>query len=496
LPFSPDPPFRARAAHLAADSAPFVFDPATAKIASPNAKASRLFASLDGAEPFTLDAAMPAVQALRELAQSETARFEARLLTWWTNAGRMTCPCSIVRVRNGQGETVFDVMMTLAAPRTRPRAQHIASPLPRDDSETLREIAKRIREGQTRVVANFAASAANEAGDVRDAFAPFHLFDQESGSGEAGGVPHDDAGPPQDDSVTAADSHAGSISSAPIAHALEDSPDADTEDNETGLDFAKPEPDRDRDRLSDAHSPQDDENNAVRAHQIDLAKLAHELKSPLSAIAAAAEVMRDERFGALGDQRYTGYVAGIHDTAHHALAVVDRMLKGAPDFADPRRMAFASIDLNRLVGSCVASMQPLATQAGIALTTNLAREAPQVVADQTSLRQIILNLITNALKFTPRGGGIVVETNAARGAPVSLSISDTGSGMTPAQISDSLRPVSGVLPTPRTGGGFGMGLPMVHAMVEANGARLKIESEPGNGTTVRIVFPKGRLIAI
>ena len=217
-----------------------------------------------------------------------------------------------------------------------------------------------------------------------------------------------------------------------------------------------------------------------------LAKLAHELKTPLSAIAAAAEIMRDERLGPLGSERYRGYAADIFGSARHALWVINRMLETAHADGAPSSLSFAETDLNQLVEAILSSMQPLAEEARISLTSGLAIRLPHVVADPTSVRQMLLNLLTNAIKFTGRGGRVQVTTNYVLDGPVTIEVRDNGPG-----VEGENNPRG-----PAAEKGLGIGLPLVRSMAEANGAVVELESRPGEGTAVRIAFRKDRVVPV
>lgn len=220
--------------------------------------------------------------------------------------------------------------------------------------------------------------------------------------------------------------------------------------------------------------------SAARSEPGDMAKLAHELKTPLSAIAAAAEIMRDERLGPLGSERYRGYAGDIYDSARHALGVIDRLLAAARGDNTATELSFAQLDLNELTRGVVSTMRPLAAEAGLELDCVLAERLPHVVADRTSVRQMLLNLLTNAIKFTGRGGRVQVSTRYTLDGPVAIEVRDNGPGL------DS------------EGGpkGLGIGLPLVEAMAGANGASMASESRPGEGTAVRITFRKDHVVPV
>ena len=231
---------------------------------------------------------------------------------------------------------------------------------------------------------------------------------------------------------------------------------------------------------------------------VSLAKLAHELKTPLSAILAAAEIMRDERLGTMGNRRYLGYAGDIHDSASHALDVIGKMLDGGGPVEHPRP-PIEAIDINELCRRVVSSMKPLAKGRQLSLELEALPRLQRVSADPVALRQIVINLITNALKFTPPGGEVHVVTGYLDDGSLFLVVRDTGDGMTGHAMAhafddDILDPSSGAEPAcARPGGGHGIGLPLVRQLARDNHAALEIDSEPGKGTVVLLAFPPSRL---
>jgi signal transduction histidine kinase len=215
-----------------------------------------------------------------------------------------------------------------------------------------------------------------------------------------------------------------------------------------------------------------------------LAKLAHELKTPLTAIAAAAEVMRDERLGAMGNSRYLTYAADIHENAAHALDVIATLLSesGRANTAVPRLIA---LDLNAIVERTVSSVQALAQSRGLTLAFEAEERRPHVVANPTSLRQILLNLLTNAIKFTPPGGDIRAATGYLSDGRVFLTISDTGPGITETTAAQTESKKETAQPWLS---GSGIGLPLVQHLVRDMSAEIEIDSAPGKGTEILITF--------
>ena len=228
---------------------------------------------------------------------------------------------------------------------------------------------------------------------------------------------------------------------------------------------------------------------------LHLAQLAHELKTPLSAIVAAAEIMRDERFGPVGDPRYQGYASGIYDSAHHALGVINAML---PD-ASPQTggaVTFTELDLNELADQTAQSVRALLEAAGLSVGHRLEPGLPHIVADPVTVRQMLLNLVTNAMRATPAGGHIVISTAYDLAGPVHLTVTDTGDGMSDPDIGRALDPSRSADFKPRPSGGFGLGFPLILQLARLNGAHVGITSTFGKGTAVQITFAADRVIPV
>ena len=200
----------------------------------------------------------------------------------------------------------------------------------------------------------------------------------------------------------------------------------------------------------------------------------------------------DERFGPVGDKRYSAYVAGIHESALHAIRIVERALAEKP-LMPSVPFEPGEVDINATLENVALQVRPLAESARLELALDLAEDLPHVTADPTSLRQIVINLLTNALKFTPAGGRVSVSSAAARDGTLVISVEDTGSGMSQAEIAEIMQHGDAPSPKRRAGGGLGLGLPLVRALAEANGASLSLESEPGRGTKAKIVFTGNRI---
>jgi signal transduction histidine kinase len=223
------------------------------------------------------------------------------------------------------------------------------------------------------------------------------------------------------------------------------------------------------------------------------ARLAHELRTPLSAVIAYAEVLKEEHFGPLANPRYREYARTIYDSARHALSVVDGMLAGNLGRAGLPELAFRDLDPAEVIENCLAVAGPLAQRAGLHLVADVGAGLPRIVADEVSVKQMLLNLITNAIKFGRRGDKVTVRAACGSDGSLTIDVADTGPGMRVPAAAGAEAPKAG-----RSGrdGGLGIGLPLTRALAKANGASLTVESAPGRGTRVSIAFAKDRVVPV
>ena len=226
-----------------------------------------------------------------------------------------------------------------------------------------------------------------------------------------------------------------------------------------------------------------------------LAKVSHEVRTPLNAIIGFADVMLEEQFGPIGNERYRGYLHDIKSSGEHIISLVNDLLDLSKVEAGMMDMDFTKVHLNDVVEQCVAIMQGQANRERVILRTSLAPSLPDIVADLRSIRQILLNLISNAVKFTPSAGQIIVSTVYTEGGEVLLRVRDTGMGMSDEDISSALEPYRQTQSTRAQKTGTGIGLPLTKALTEANRASFSIESKLDSGTLVQITFPSTRVLA-
>ncbi|RCS25165.1 PAS domain S-box protein [Phyllobacterium salinisoli] len=235
-----------------------------------------------------------------------------------------------------------------------------------------------------------------------------------------------------------------------------------------------------------------------------LARISHEIRTPLNAIIGFSELMSDEKFGPIGNERYRDYLRDINRSGNHVLALVNDLLDISKIEAGGLDMQFEAVSLNDAIAEAVAIMQPQANRERVIIRSSFPSNLPDIVADARSIKQIALNLLSNAVRFTSPGGQVIVSTSYEADGGVAMRVRDTGVGMSPAEVEQALKPFKQInalnrsQPDGRTDWrqeGTGLGLPLTKAMVEANRAGFSIESTPGSGTTVEISFPSTRVLA-
>jgi PAS domain S-box-containing protein len=225
-----------------------------------------------------------------------------------------------------------------------------------------------------------------------------------------------------------------------------------------------------------------------------LAKISHEIRTPLNAIIGFSEVMMEERFGPIGNDRYRQYLRDIHACGGHLISLLNDLLDLSKIEAGKLELSFVSINLNELVQQCVAILQQQANRERVIIRTSLPPNLPPIVADARSVRQIALNLLSNSIKFTGAGGQVIVATALKDAHEVVLRVRDTGPGMSEKELQTAMEPFR-QLATANRSGGSGLGLPISKALAEANRARFHITSQIDSGTLVEVAFPATRVLA-
>ena len=227
-----------------------------------------------------------------------------------------------------------------------------------------------------------------------------------------------------------------------------------------------------------------------------LAKVSHEIRTPLNAIIGFSEVMMDERFGPVGNERYRQYLKDIHSSGDHLISLLNDLVDLSKIEAGKLELTFSSVSLNDIVQQCVAVMQEQANRERVIIRTSLPTSLPQILADARSVRQIALNLLSNSIKFTKPGGQVIVSTALTEDHEVVLRVRDTGHGMSEKELQTALEPFRQIATAAHWGAsGSGLGLPITKALAEANHARFHITSKLEDGTLVEVAFPATRVLA-
>jgi len=220
-----------------------------------------------------------------------------------------------------------------------------------------------------------------------------------------------------------------------------------------------------------------------------LARISHEVRTPLNAIIGFAEVMIDERFGALGNERYVEYMKDIRGSGERVIAIINDLLDLSRIETGKLDLSFANQNLNDLVEQCVAVMQPQANRERIIIRTSLAHTLPPVVADASALRQITLNLIGNSIHLANAGGQVIVSTALSDFGEVVLRVRDTGHGLNDNEIAAAMEPFRTPAPADQTSSS-GVNLSLTKALVEANRAQFQIKTGTQSGTLIEVVFSR------
>ena len=224
-----------------------------------------------------------------------------------------------------------------------------------------------------------------------------------------------------------------------------------------------------------------------------LANLSHELRTPLNHIMGFAQVMAEESFGPHEDSRYRDYANNIHESGKHLLAILNDILDVSRLETGVWQLVERPTDLNRVVNSVVRIVAEKTGQAGQNLDTALADGLPDVIADERMVRQMLLNLLSNASKFTHEGGRITVSSCQDENGAIRLTVTDTGVGIAESDHETILSPFGQVENAlSRTNAGTGLGLSLVKSMIEMHGGHVDIHSRLGEGAAISLVFPASR----
>ena len=234
-------------------------------------------------------------------------------------------------------------------------------------------------------------------------------------------------------------------------------------------------------------------DKANKAKSEFLANMSHELRTPLNAIIGFSDILKRQLFGNLGDPRYSEYVTDINDSGNHLLAIINDILDLAKAEAGKLNLQEEDIDLVRCLDDAMRMCRGRAVTAGVNLNFVNASESIYAHVDERLIRQIVLNLLTNAIKFTNDGGKVTLSVVVEPGHDIVIQVQDTGIGIAQEDIARVVRPFEQVETVlSRSHGGTGLGLPLTSKLTELHGGTFNIQSQVGKGTTVIVRLPAER----
>jgi PAS domain S-box-containing protein len=235
---------------------------------------------------------------------------------------------------------------------------------------------------------------------------------------------------------------------------------------------------------------------ANRAKSQFLANMSHELRTPLNAIIGFSEILEKEMFGPLGVPTYADYAHDIRQSGEHLLAVVNDILDLSRIEAGRMELSDLEVELGELISACLRMVSVRADEREVSISTDLRCLPLSVRCDMRSIKQALLNLLINAIKFNKRGGSITIRASLAADGWLELAVIDTGIGMDPADIPSALTPFVQVSSSlSRTYEGTGLGLPLAKSLIELHGGKLLLDSALDVGTTATLRIPPDRIIS-
>lgn len=229
---------------------------------------------------------------------------------------------------------------------------------------------------------------------------------------------------------------------------------------------------------------------ASRAKSEFLANMSHELRTPLNAIIGFSQILADPAITGGDQDKQIEYANYIGDSANHLLSIINNILDISKIEHQKLDLDLELIDIENLIEACLILVREHASQTKVDLEVSFQANDIPVYADTVKVKQIVVNLLTNAVKFTPAGGTITVSTRITGDKRMKVSVRDTGVGMTQDQMRCAMEPFQQVeVAYSKTTEGTGLGLPLSKALAELHNAEFKITSRPNVGTDVSVIFP-------
>ncbi|HYD30621.1 MAG TPA: HAMP domain-containing sensor histidine kinase, partial [Azospirillaceae bacterium] len=235
---------------------------------------------------------------------------------------------------------------------------------------------------------------------------------------------------------------------------------------------------------------------ANRAKTAFLSNMTHELRTPLNAILGFAEIIAQQMLGPIGNTDYRNYAAEIKRSGEHLLANINDILEMATIEAGSVDLDVDLIDMRDVIVSCMRLVAKRAERAKLNIQADIGTELPPIEADAGALKQVLLHLLSNAIKFTPEGGKIGVSARVDSSGDMVVEVFDTGIGIAPDRLENVLQAfVQGESTLARRFEGIGLGLSIAKSLIEMHGGKLEIRSQEGSGTSVIIRLPRERMLA-
>ncbi|MBI1327086.1 MAG: PAS domain S-box protein [Alphaproteobacteria bacterium] len=233
---------------------------------------------------------------------------------------------------------------------------------------------------------------------------------------------------------------------------------------------------------------------ANRAKSEFIANMSHELRTPLNSIIGFSEIMKSEVFGAIGQPTYKEYVEDIYQSGQNLLNIINQILDIAKIDAGERQLQEKLVEPAGVVQACLGLMEAKISEKGLQIVNNISGTLPTLYVEELALKQMLMNIISNAVKFTPENGRITLNCEQDGMGDLVISITDTGVGLDAHEIELALSPF-GQIDTglAKKGSGAGLGLTLVNALMSLHGGRLELISQKSYGTTVSLVFPANRV---
>jgi two-component system cell cycle sensor histidine kinase PleC len=249
---------------------------------------------------------------------------------------------------------------------------------------------------------------------------------------------------------------------------------------------------KERDRAEESMKRAEEANKAKSAF---LATMSHELRTPLNAILGFSEILKGELFGPMNVPAYKTYAGDIHQSGGYLLSLINDILDLSRIEAGRKELRDEPLLIAELIADAHYLLRIKAREKNIVIAEEPSGSLPKLLADRRAVNQVLINLLTNAIKFTPPGGKVSVTAQRNAQGDLDISVADTGPGIPPEEIDAAMKAFSrGSLASKAAVEGAGLGLPICKGIMELHGGAISIRSMPGEGTVVTASFPSRRVL--